>query len=311
MADMNHNRLYVKGPTAELKKFYEAFRGHLAYYWITEEHFRPYPMGLYPMEMGGPALPGETCKQFNLRMEESAAQKPKTICFNALYPVPEDIRKLGYSCDKMNTFRIGDKAVDGWSWQNRHWGTKWEMLEPIIHEESDTHGIYEFDTAWYCPIPWLEHVSRMFPKLRFEIAYESPGISGPIGISVYVDGRLKLETKERDCESINYFILYAHIFKHCKDGKFGNETLQDKIEGIAIDEDLDWFVDFYNEIKSTTADDVECFIPSSPSNIKIINTYLDDVRNAFAAAVVSVFKKKEEGMQKTKNKIDIIKKNLK
>jgi hypothetical protein len=54
------------------------------------------------------------------------------------------------------------------------WGTKWDASDAkAILSEIDDKGIltYHFDTAWSYPRQWLITVSKIFPKLTFDIIY--------------------------------------------------------------------------------------------------------------------------------------------
>ncbi len=84
--------------------------------------------------------------------------------FGSLVPVPNELR--------------GDGEVmsnELYEWRLRNWGTHWEPTDVEI----DRYGIgvvYEFLTAWTPPIPWLEHVSKLFPNLQFKLFYEEEGM---------------------------------------------------------------------------------------------------------------------------------------
>ncbi len=54
------------------------------------------------------------------------------------------------------------------------WGTKWDACDSKANlSEIDENGIltYHFDTAWCYPRQWLLSVSKIFPKLTFDIIY--------------------------------------------------------------------------------------------------------------------------------------------
>lgn len=304
MAGMSYNRLLVKGPTEELKRFEESFKGHCAYYWVEEEDFKPYPMDPDPFAMDGPALKGETCEQYNLRMEELASKGEKTCCFNALYPVPDEIRRKGYDPRKNRSSiaTMEEKSESGYRWQVDNWGTKWEMIEPVIFEESDKYAVYEFSTAWNIPEEWLLFISSQYPSLIFGIAYENDG--GFLGVSHFVKGKHKIQVTSSNYNDPNHFILYAHIMVayRCEDGKFNNKTIQDRIETLGEYYGLDWVSDYYNKIKVIDPDDVECLISTG----KMINQYFDIVLQAFGNAAISIFDNKKKEIDKMEKDINTI-----
>jgi hypothetical protein len=56
------------------------------------------------------------------------------------------------------------------------WGTKWDVIDPVILEKSTTLFILTCGTAWTPPIKWGRKVSEMFPTLTFTIAYCEAGM---------------------------------------------------------------------------------------------------------------------------------------
>jgi len=61
-------------------------------------------------------------------------------------------------------------------WERHNWGCKWGAREIQILDEWDGGVTYEFDTAWAPPLEFLEHVSRDWPQLNFDIEYEECGM---------------------------------------------------------------------------------------------------------------------------------------
>ena len=41
---------------------------------------------------------------------------------------------------------------------------------------------FKFDSAWAPPINWLEVVAQLFPKLKFTLKYDEPGM-GFMGVA--------------------------------------------------------------------------------------------------------------------------------
>lgn len=68
---------------------------------------------------------------------------------------------------------------DGEDYQVK-WGTRAAMYT-IIGKGKDH---IQFDTAWSPPIPWLKHVSTLYPDIRFRLDYEeeNDGYQGYIDI---------------------------------------------------------------------------------------------------------------------------------
>ena len=72
-------------------------------------------------------------------------------------------------------------AGDDWySWNNRNWGTKWdvgrfdtdEYPETEISDEGSEFVIYKFNTAWSPPFPVIQELSRQYPELVVDLEYE-------------------------------------------------------------------------------------------------------------------------------------------
>lgn len=117
---------------------------------------------------------------------------PKTtphFCFNALLPTPKEVLEMGFCCHE----EISDSAkisaifgntiapLDGFHWNIANWGTKWDIYNDNITEETINWSekgdsiFIEFDTAWSPPTPWFETVVSKFPTLHFTLHYEEPG----------------------------------------------------------------------------------------------------------------------------------------
>jgi hypothetical protein len=155
------NTIIVTGKVQDVKKFAEAFKG----------------------------LPAR------FKDDLSYDHKEPMECFNALYPIPEDVLERGYYANLnmgMAEFRetiIGPSkprvALDGYHWSIRYWGTKWDVYGQInvsgldLFENADPDNeielVYSFDTAWSPPINWLVKVAKDFPENKFELRYYEPG----------------------------------------------------------------------------------------------------------------------------------------
>lgn len=69
---------------------------------------------------------------------------------------------------------------DWYSWNNRNWGTKWdvgkwdneEYSETEIVDEGSEFIIYRFNTAWSPPFPVIQELSKQYPELAVDLEYE-------------------------------------------------------------------------------------------------------------------------------------------
>jgi hypothetical protein len=178
--------------------------------------------------MDDPALKGETLLQYNLRMEKKYLAEPKEFTFNALHPVPERIRRGGYS----NTITAGvartQAPVDGYTWQTANWGTKWDLFELNETIETDEFGLYNFETAWGIPEGWVIRASEIFHQLRFIISYMIE--DGTMGEVHYERGKLAISMSgEFGSKMSGSYVLLAHLHEYSPTKKFRKKTLQESI----------------------------------------------------------------------------------
>ena len=92
---------------------------------------------------------------------------------NAIVSMPEELEntKKGSNGDEYNWY----------DWRVSNWGTKWdvECFETIMEED---YMEFQFDSAWGPPVAWLEIVAKLFPKLKFTLKYDEPGM-GFMGVA--------------------------------------------------------------------------------------------------------------------------------
>ena len=84
---------------------------------------------------------------------------------------------------------------DNWySWNNRNWGTKWDVAvadeakypETELYDEGDTSLSYCFNTAWGIPNEALITLSSQYPDLVFTLDFEEE--TGWGGEGKYING---------------------------------------------------------------------------------------------------------------------------
>ncbi len=116
--------------------------------------------------------PADEVKQFKetavghspwLSAAEVGREKPDPLNFHSLFPVPEELVKAGYN-------------EAAYHWERDHWGCKWGAREIQILDEWSGGILYQFDTAWVPPLELIEHVSKDWPQLTFDLEYEECGI---------------------------------------------------------------------------------------------------------------------------------------
>jgi hypothetical protein len=108
------------------------------------------------------------------------SEKPIFSFFNIISP-PED--KLE-EYEGVHGFKDGEKqgesAFNWYNFNNREWGTKWDVgvsdnqkySETTISEISPTKISYHFQTAWSPPLPVIEALSLQNPEVEITLDYE-------------------------------------------------------------------------------------------------------------------------------------------
>ena len=140
-----------------------------------------------------------------------------------LYPVPEDLKGLVSMAGTIpdndpskeqklaNVEKYG--AADWYDWSIKNWGTKWSDVETRLCEESDLLDdglkslMYSFDTAWGPPQEGIEHISKSFKPLLFDLRYQEPGMMF-CGYARYINGEV-VEEKVTD------LVIDAEQIYHC------------------------------------------------------------------------------------------------
>jgi hypothetical protein len=102
---------------------------------------------------------------------------------------------------------------NGYDWNVRNWGTKWDVAIRHGEEYPDTELMidtddtlaYRFNTAWSPPTEAISKLSAQYPDLDFELSYEEE--TGWGGLMQFEAGNINeiesYENKCRDCDSIN------------------------------------------------------------------------------------------------------------
>lgn len=81
--------------------------------------------------------------------------------FTPLCPPPAEVVAKGY-----------DEAGHEWCWEN--WGTKWDTTYRITKYPDG--AIFQFETAWAPPIPFVAEMQRRYPTLTWELFYYEPSM---------------------------------------------------------------------------------------------------------------------------------------
>lgn len=67
-------------------------------------------------------------------------------------------------------------GVTNWrAWAENNWGTKWVAYSEL-YKEGKTYIKYIFDSAWSPPVEGIINISKKYPKLKFDMRYDEPGM---------------------------------------------------------------------------------------------------------------------------------------
>ena len=128
------------------------------------------------------------------------------LSFHALHPVPDLIRQLGFDSglakEAAKLIGVEYPGQSGYDWQCANWGTKWEPDVSHVYAE-DNYLEYEFCTAWSPPTALLDHLTKEWPDLLFEIEFREEGM-GFYGRATYsggectdyIEGEIKYEDED-------------------------------------------------------------------------------------------------------------------
>ena len=103
---------------------------------------------------------------------------------------------------------------DWYNFNNREWGTKWDVAVSADNEHPDTYMegptpngdnlvvYYNFNTAWSRPLPAMQKLSAQYPDLLFTLSYEEE--TGWGGEMEFLRGEIisksEYDTKCNDCD---------------------------------------------------------------------------------------------------------------
>ena len=90
-------------------------------------------------------------------------EKPNLLNFHSLIPIPEEVLQSGYESA-------------GYDWERANWGGKWGACGTELIDEWETCLVYQFDTAWSPPLPFIQHIAKQWPPLTFVLEYEEGGM---------------------------------------------------------------------------------------------------------------------------------------
>jgi hypothetical protein len=200
MPNWAENRLIVKGKPERVKEFDRRFKGRPAL-WPLQE-FEKY--GKSKKEIA----------ELELNRKREWEKQELVYCLNALYPVPKEVLKIGYSVqnsrplqERLNDLHNPEKWWDGYSWCISHWGTKWD-IDGSVEKTYEEEGLveYYFDTAWVPPCKWVKKVGEDWSDLKFELIFCEIG-QGFAGRFAVENGKVVENFFTEDREQMRQFVI--------------------------------------------------------------------------------------------------------
>lgn len=135
---------------------------------------------------------------------------------------------------------------DWYNFNNREWGTKWDVAVSHDEEYPDTYVegptengenlvvYYNFNTAWSVPVPALQKLSAQYPTLLFTLSYEEEtGWGGEMEIlRGEVISNSEYGWQCRECEHIEDETPYCDTcdFDMCPSCGYGEPRDEDRAE---------------------------------------------------------------------------------
>lgn len=103
-----------------------------------------------------------------------------TFSFWNIVRAPEDKLELYYETNGSKKdpitgemVRTGDTEWNWYNFNNREWGTKWDVSnDATLEDEAKDYLIYRFDTAWAPPVGALNALSLQYPNLEISNEWE-------------------------------------------------------------------------------------------------------------------------------------------
>ena len=99
------------------------------------------------------------------------------MTFEKIAPTPEELAN-GPSPqrdeEKAAKFKKKYGADDWYNWRRKNGGCKWDACDSGFYEE-DGYSMVTFQTPWGPPEKFIESLSKMFPKVEFEMQFAEEG----------------------------------------------------------------------------------------------------------------------------------------
>jgi hypothetical protein len=124
----------------------------------------------------------------------------QVFSFHSLVPVPEEIRRLPFDRDGVETVCkiLEIESLEyGYLWEKKNWGATQtdDFGSSSLVSVKTGELTYKVTTCWKPPLPFMKKVAADWPELNFHIEYSEPGM-GFVGEAKYENGKLVFEDWE-------------------------------------------------------------------------------------------------------------------
>lgn len=125
-------------------------------------------------------------KGYKTSSEEAQKElRIKLVMVDLKEKVTDEHRKEGeLAIHNLETYGVRD----WYSWSIQNWGTKWNAYDIEVRRLSEDTVEYYFDTAWSCPAPVLDELSRQNPDLIIEVQFADEDFGHNCGMFTIKDG---------------------------------------------------------------------------------------------------------------------------
>lgn len=135
------------------------------------------------------------------------------------------------------------ESNDWYTWNNRNWGTKWdvavgdgeeypetELIDEIEEEVGNKSIIYRFDTAWSPPVPAIMALSQLVPNCVVTLDWqEEQGFGGQVEfVRGEITAESEYESKCPECDAVDTLEYCDECnFEVCSDCDFNEGNPDD------------------------------------------------------------------------------------
>lgn len=123
--------------------------------------------------------------------------------FEKVVPTPEELlTEPSPQRDDKKAKKFKEKygADDWYDWRCRNWGCKWDASESAFYEQ-DGYSMVTFETPWSPPRGFVESLSKMFPKVEFEMQFAEDG-DGYVGKMTAKNGFVDVHCPEEGVDTV-------------------------------------------------------------------------------------------------------------